>query len=168
MANHSVDYLRRLRDAVDDFTTAFEDWMKTQVESDHLSSRGLYPTVWIADEQDPSEVRALELRVAEAAGAAARAVSVTGAYIGVAGVGALDPIANWFMMSGPKALISPHDIRSAAASIKGRLATMIAESEAASESSLPGFAPSQMHPLIWGAAAAHWTTARCWPRRRSR
>jgi hypothetical protein len=36
MANHSVDYLRRLRDAVDDFTTAFEDWMKTQVESDHL------------------------------------------------------------------------------------------------------------------------------------
>jgi hypothetical protein len=79
-----VDYLRRLRDAVDDFTTAFEDWMKTQVESDHLSSRGLYPTVWIADEQDPSEVRALELRVAEAAGAAARAVSVTGAYIGVA------------------------------------------------------------------------------------
>lgn len=154
-----MDYLRRLRAAVEDFTEVFEEWMRTQVESDMATSRGLLPTVWTDDEQGgPDHVRVLELRVAEAAGAAARAVAVTGAYIAVAGVGALDPIANWFMMSSPKALISPHDVRSAAASVKGRLATMIAEAEAASESGLPRFAPSQLHPLIWGAAAAHWTT----------
>jgi hypothetical protein len=30
--------------------------------------------------------------------------------------------------------------------------------EAASESGVPGFAPSTLHPTIWTAAAAHWTT----------
>lgn len=149
MTDHSVDYLRRLHAAVDDFSAAFDDWMATQVESDMVTSRGLLPTVWVADGQDSREVRALELRVAETAGGAARAVSVTGAYIIVAGAGALDPITNWSMMASPKAMLSPHDVRSAAANVKGRLATMIAESEAA-ESGIPGFAPSQMHPLIWG------------------
>lgn len=158
MAKYSADYLKRLSAAVEAFMTAFDDWMTTQVESDHLNSRGLYPTVWQAPDQDVNEVRTLELKVAETAGAAARAVAVTGTYMAVAGLGALDPIANWFTMSSPKAIVSPHDIRSTAASIKGRLATMIAEAEAESESGIPGFAPSQLHPLIWGAAAAHWTT----------
>lgn len=158
MTNYSADYLRRLSDAIDSFITVFEDWMETQVESDLLESRGLLPTVWVADGQDATEVRARELKVAEAAGAAARAVSVAGAYIGVAGLGPLDPIANWSMMSSPKALFSPQDVRSTAATVKGRLATMIAEAEDAEETSLPGFAPSQLHPLVWGAAAAHWTT----------
>lgn len=158
MVDYSADYLRRLRDAVEEFENAFGDWMKTQVESDHMSSRGLLPTVRTKEGEDPSRVRALELRVAETAGAGAKAVAVTGAYIVVAGAGAIDPISNWFTMSGPKALLAPHDVRSTAASIKGRLAIMITESEAAAESSLPGFAPSQLHPLIWGAAAAHWTT----------
>lgn len=158
MPNYSVDFLKRLRDAIDAFMTAFDDWMTTQVESNHLESRGLLPTVWAAEGQDPADVRVRELKVAEAAGAAARAVAVTGSYIAVAGLGALDPIANWSMMSSPKALVSPQDVRSTAASVKGRLATMIAEAEAAEETSVPGFAPSELHPLIWSAAAAHWTT----------
>ncbi|HET6288748.1 MAG TPA: TIGR02391 family protein [Amycolatopsis sp.] len=158
MANYSVDYLRRLRDAVEVFADAFDEWMRTQAESDHLTSRGLMPTVWAKDGQDPAVVRRLELKVAEAAGAAARAVAVTGTYMMVAGFGALDPIANWFTMSAPKAMLSPHDIRSTTAGIKGRLSTMIAEAETGSESALPGFAPSQLHPVIWTAAAAHWTT----------
>jgi hypothetical protein len=74
--------------------------METQQESDHLSSRGLFPSVWTKDGQDVSAVRRLELDVAETAGLAARAVAVTGAYIAVAGV---DPIANWSLMSSPKA-----------------------------------------------------------------
>ncbi|WP_020666374.1 TIGR02391 family protein [Amycolatopsis nigrescens] len=158
MANYSANYLKRLRDATESFTVAFDDWMRTQVESDFMESRGLLPTVWVAEGQDADKVRALELKVAEAAGSAARAVSVTGAHMAVAGLGTLDPIANWFTMSSPKALFSPQDIRSTAASVKGRLATMIAEAEAAAETSVPGFAPSELHPLIWSAAAAHWTT----------
>jgi hypothetical protein len=158
MPNYSADFLKRLRDAIDAFTVAFDDWMTTQAESSHLESRGLLPTVWTAEGQNPADVRARELKVSEAAGAAARAVAVTGAYMAVAGLGALDPIANWSLMSSPKALVSPQDVRSTAASVKGRLATMIAEAEASEETSVPGFAPSQLHRLIWSAAAAHWTT----------
>lgn len=158
MATYGVEYLQRLLGAVKEFERAFERWMDTQVESDHLSSRGLLPTVWAKEGRDPAEVRRLELDVAEAAGAAARAVAVTGAYIVVAGMGALDPIANWSLMSAPKALITPQDVRTAGANVRGRLRAMIGEAESAAESGVPGFAPSQLHPLIWGAAAAHWTT----------
>ena len=158
MAVYSADYLRRLLAAVENFERAFEAWMVTQVESDHMSSRGLMPTVWTKDRQDAAKVRSLELDVAEAAGAAARAVSVTGAHIAVAGIGAIDPIANWSLISAPKALIAPQDIRTTAATIRGRLHTLISEAEAADESGIPGFAPSQLHPIVWSAAAAHWTT----------
>ena len=158
MATYSVDYLKRLHAAVEDFEEAFDKWMETQVESDHMSSRGLLPTVWADDEQDPAELRRLELDVAEAAGAAARAVAVTGAYKVISGVGAIDPISNWSLMSAPRATITPQDVRTTAANVRGRLRSMIGETEAASESGVPGFAPSELHPVIWGAAAAHWTT----------
>lgn len=158
MKELNPDFLRRLLQAIEEFELAFEDWMQTQVESDHISSRGLLPTVGAKEGQDPGDVRSRELQVAETAGAAVKAVAVTGAYMVIAGAGAIDPISNWFTMSSPKALLSAHDIRSTVASIKGRLSIMIAESEAGSEFGRPGFAPSQLHPLIWGAAADHWTT----------
>lgn len=158
MARYSADYLQRLLDAVEDFERAFDLWMQTQVESDHMSARGLLPTVWSKDGQDQATVRRLELDVAEAAGAAARAVAVTGSRISVAGVGALDPIANWSLMSSPKALMAPQDVRTTAATVRGRLRMMIAEAEAADESEIPAFAPSQLHPIVWAAAAAQWTT----------
>lgn len=154
MVTYSVDYLQRLLRAVEEFERTFERWMDTQVESDHLSSRGLLPTVWTKEGQDPAELRRLELDVAETAGAAARAVAVTGAYITVAGVGAIDPIANWSLMSAPKALIAAQDVRTTAANVRGRLRAMISEAECAAEAGVPGFAPSQLHPLIWTAAAA--------------
>jgi hypothetical protein len=158
VAEYSVDYLKRLKAAIEDFEVAFEEWMGTQVEGDLMGSRGVFPTVWAKDDADSVEVRKSELRVAEAAGAAATAVGVTGAYIVVAGLGALDPVANWFTMSAPKAVFTAHDIRSTAANVKGRLNSMLAEAEAKKESDAPGFAPSQLHRLIWTAAAAHWTT----------
>lgn len=158
MTDYNVDYLKRLEEAVEKFEDAFEAWMKTQIEGDHVASRGLFPTVWAKDDADPIATRALELKVAEAAGAAATAVSVTGAYIFVAGMGALDPVSNWFTMSSPKALFAPHDIRTTAANVKGRLSAMLAEAQAANDSEAPGFAPSQLHRLVWTAAAAHWTT----------
>lgn len=158
MATHSADYLRRLLSAVEGFERAFDAWMTTQIESDHTSSRGLFPTVWTKESQDRTEVRRLELDVAETAGAAARAVQVTGAHMAVAGIGVIDPIANWSLMSSPNALIAPQDVRTTAATVRGRLRTMIGEEEAAEESGVPGFAPSELHPQVWSAAAAHWTT----------
>lgn len=155
---YGEDYLRKLHDAVERFERAFDAWMTTQVESDHMSSRGLLPTVWTAEGQNDAEVRKLELDVAEAAGLAARAVAVTGAYINIAGIGVIDPIANWSFMSSPKAPLAPRDIRMTAANVKGRLDAMIADSEAETSSGLPGFAPAQLHPVVWTGAATHWTT----------
>lgn len=131
--------------------------MKTQVESDHMNSRGLFPTVWTKDGQDEAKVRQRELDLAEAAGGAARAVAVTGAMIGVAGIGPIDPVANWALMSSPKALIAPQDIRMTVGTMRGRLRAMVADAEAADERAAPGFAPSQLHDVIWSAAAANWT-----------
>ncbi|MFD9053265.1 TIGR02391 family protein [Streptomyces zaomyceticus] len=150
--------LKRLLAAVERFEEVFGRWMETQEESDHVQSRGLFPTVWPKDGQDQAAVRMLELDVAEAAGAAARAVTVAGAQIVVAGIGVLDPIENWSLMSAPRALFTPQEVRTTAAKVRGRLSAMIDEAEAVSESAVPGFAPSELHAVIWSAAAAHWTT----------
>lgn len=158
MSQYGVDYLQRLRAAVEKFEEAFDAWMSTQVESDHMSARGLFPTVWTKEGQDQSEVQRLELGVAEAAGLAASAVSVTGAYIGVAGLGAIDPISNWSFMSAPKAPIAPRDIRTTTANVKGRLDAMIVDAESRTDSDIPTFAPAQFHPVVWAGASAHWTT----------
>ncbi len=155
MATYSADYLKRLVAAVERFEEVFGRWMETQEESDHVQSRGLYPTVWTKEGQDQAAVRMLELDVAEAAGAAARAVAVTGASMRVAGIGVVDPIENWSLMSAPRALFTPQEVRATAARVRGRLSTMISEAE---ESVTPGFAPSELHEVIWTAAAAHWTT----------
>lgn len=158
MSQYGVDYLRRLRTAVERFEEAFNAWIRTQVESDHMSSRGLFPTVWAQEGQDPGEVQQLELRLAEAAGVAATAVAVTGAYIAVAGAGAIDPISNWSLMSSPKALIAPRDVRMTAANVKGRLDAMIADAESRTESELPAFSPARFHAVVWAGASAHWVT----------
>lgn len=158
MAKYSADYITRLLDAVADFQKAFDVWMDTQVESDHMSARGLLPTVWTKENEDEAKVRARELAVAEAAGLAGNAVVVTGAYVAVQGVGAIDPIANWSMMRHPKALLSPQDVRTTAATVKGRLQAMLVDAEAAADSDVPAFSPAQLHAVVWSAAAAHWTT----------
>ncbi|WP_033820567.1 TIGR02391 family protein [Kitasatospora sp. MBT63] len=157
MAGYNPDFLRRLRTAVDEFGTAFENWAKTQDESDILSTHGFLPTMRTKDGEDPAKVRTLELDVAEAAGAASRAVTVTGAHIGVVGFGPLDPLANWALMSAPKALFSAQDVRNTVATVRGRLRLMIDEAEATVGTDLPAFAPAQFHPVVWSAAAAHWT-----------
>ena len=159
MADYSVDYLTRLKVAVVEFERAFEAWMETQHEFTHMEARGLFPTVRTQDDADESEVRRLELDVSAAAGTAARAVAVTGAYIMVSTVPQpVDAIANWALMSQPKALLDAHNIRTTAANVRGRLDAMLADAESADESGTPGFVPSQLHPLVWAAAADHWTS----------
>lgn len=158
MPTYSADYLRRISDAVAAFSEAFEAWMATQHEADFFESRGIFPTVSTKERQSKTKVRELETSVAEAAGAASSAVALTGAYLMVQGMGAIDPIANWAMMKNPKAFLTPQDVRMTTASIRGRLAMMTADAEAAAGSGLPTFSPAQMHPVVWSAAAAQWTT----------
>jgi hypothetical protein len=77
VATYGAEYLKRLLAAVERFERAFERWMETQIESDLRSSRGLFPTVHVKDGLDQGTVRELELDVAETAGAAARAPSLS-------------------------------------------------------------------------------------------
>ncbi|WP_425953349.1 TIGR02391 family protein [Xylanimonas sp. McL0601] len=70
----------------------------------------------------------------------------------------LDPIANWFTMSNPKALFSPRDIPATAATVKRRLDGLLLETQASANSEVPPFSPARMHPVVWTAAATHWTT----------
>lgn len=154
---YSVDYLSRLLASVSAFEQAFNAWMETQHESDHVQSRGLMPTVWVRDGVDDAEVRLRELEVAETAGAAARAVGVTGAYMSVEGLGTVDPISNWSGMCNPKTFLSPQDIRLSVATVKGRLPSMVADAEASGASDGPVFSPANLHPVVWSAAAARWT-----------
>lgn len=125
MPKYGADYLRRLIDAVIAFEKAFERWMDSQVESDHMSARGLFPTVWAKEGEDETNVRALELAVAEAAGTA---------------------------------FISPQDVRTTAATVKGRLAALLADAEAEQTNDLPTFSPALMHSVVWAGAAVHWTS----------
>lgn len=155
---YGTDYLSKLRQAVERFEAAFNAWLETQIEYDHIATRGLLPTVAQEDDQDPDTVRELEMNVAEAAGLAARAVSVTGAYLNVAGLGLIDPISNWALMSAPKSPVSPRDVRMTASNVKGRLDSMIVDADAQSESDQPSFTPAQFHPVVWAGAANHWTT----------
>src|SRR5690625_7832321 len=92
MSEYGADYLRRLREAVEKFEEAFDAWMATQVESNHLAARGVMPTVWTKDDQDEAVVRRLELDVAESGGSAARGIAVTGAYSGGKGLGLHEPV----------------------------------------------------------------------------
>lgn len=158
MTRYGSDYLQRLLGAVAEFERAFEAWMETQVESDHLSARGLFPTVWTKEDVDEARARSLELDVAEAAGLAARAVDVTGALIGVQGIGLVDPISNWSMMRNPKAFLSPQEVRTTAATVRGRLKALLDDVDATQASEIPAFAPALMHQVIWKGAAAHWTS----------
>src|SRR3546814_8363410 len=61
-------------------------------------------------------------------------------------------------MQSMKALVDAHLIRTTAANVRGRLEAMLVDAEAATEAGTPGLVPSQLHPLIWAAAADHWTT----------
>ena len=159
-SEYSSDYLNRLIDAVSRFSESFESWMETQDELNHLEARGLFPTVSTREGVPDAVVKQRVLQVAQTAGVIARAVPITGTYIGVRGSGLIDPIANWSMMDEPKALVSPSDIRKAVATVTGRLKALSAEAEDRENNGAPSFGPFALHPTIWGAAVPYWTTGK--------
>ncbi len=133
--------------------------METNNELDHAEAVGLYPTVSPRSDTDPTERRRRMLRCAETAGYIAPAAQITGSYIEVAGLGNIDPIANWTTMDAPKALISPNDIRRTTATMKGRLSALARRAEARA-SIAPTSGPFALHPTIWSAAVPYWTTGK--------
>lgn len=154
---YNVDYLQILVEAVNEYEIRFNDWMSTQIESDYMQSRGLFPTVYRKDGVTDVEIQQKEIALAEAAGPAASAVSITGAYLVVQNMGAIDPLANWMIMSQPKSYLLPREIRLTIANVRGRLKALIRDAEATEHESIPAFSPANLHPIIWQAAAPQWT-----------
>jgi len=115
---YTPEYLAALRAGVERFVAAFGSWMETQEETDRMFMPGIVERVFTRNDADPAEVERLELAVAEAAGLAAKAVQVTGAYMVVEGFRQpLDPISNWRNMTMPKAWLTPGEVRSTCAAI---------------------------------------------------
>jgi len=157
-SQYMPEYLAALREGVERFEVAFESWMETQSETDAMFMPGLVQRTFTKDGFDPAEVQRRELAVAEAAGLAAKAVSVTGSYLIVQGIpGPIDPISNWRNMTQPKAFLTPGEVRTTCASIRGRLDSLELDAKAGDDGGAPAFAPSAFHPVIWTAAAPHWT-----------
>jgi hypothetical protein len=157
-SQYTVDFLAALRDGIARFESAFEAWMETQSETDAMFMPGLVQRTFTKEDVDPSEVQRRELAVAEAAGVAAKAVAITGAYMMVQGFpGPVDPISNWRNMTQPKAFLTPGEVRATCASIRGRLESLELDARMASTGDSPAFAPSAFHPVIWTASAPHWT-----------
>jgi hypothetical protein len=155
---YTPEYLAALRAGVERFEVAFESWMETQSETDAMFMPGLVQRTFPKDGFDPAEIQRRELAVAETAGLAARAVSVTGSYLMVQGLsGPIDPISNWRNMTQPKAFLTPGEVRATCASIRGRLESLELDAMTDHDDGMPAFTPSAFHPVIWTAAAPHWT-----------
>jgi hypothetical protein len=159
MANqYTSDYLAALRAGVERFEGAFESWMETQSETDAMFMPGLVPRTFPKSGFDSVETKRRELDVAEAAGLAAKAVSVTGSYLVVQGLpGPIDPISNWRNITQLKAFLTPGEVRATCASIRGRLASLELDAMTDHNVGMPAFTPSAFHSVIWTAAAPHWT-----------
>lgn len=155
---YTPEYLAALRAGVERFERAFEAWMETQQETDSTFMPGVVPRVFTREDVDPTEVQRRELVVAEAAGLAAKAVQVTGAYMMVQGFRQpLDPVSNWRNMTMPKAWLAPGEVRSTCAAIKGRLESLEVDAKHGQDRGRPDFGPTELHEVIWTAAAPFWT-----------
>ena len=157
-SQYTAEYLAALSAGVERFEAAFQAWMVTQAETDATFLPGLVQRVFTRDDVDPAEVQLLELAVGEAAGVAARAVALTGAYMVVQGFSRpLDPISNWQNVTMPKAWLTPTEVRATCAAVKGRLKSLEIDAQHGQDRGRPEFGPTELHPVIWTAAAPFWT-----------
>lgn len=157
-SQYTQEYLAALSAGVERFEVAFESWMETQSETDAMFMPGIVQRTFPKEGFDPVVAQRRELAVSEAAGLAAKAVSVTGSYLMVQGLPEpIDPVSNWRNMTQPKAFLTPGEVRAACASIRGRLEALEVDAMAGDDGGAPIFTPSAFHAVIWTAAAPHWT-----------
>lgn len=118
---------------------------------------GLLPTCWPADGADPAEIERRTEEVSRLSGECSAVAEVTGAWVGVQGIGTVDPFSNWDTMLRPKAFLFPSELRRIISRSLGVLSALIAEAEDAEKSAtLPVLGPASLHPTVWNAAAPFW------------
>ena len=150
-ASKNPKYLADTAEAVRIFITLFERFLELHVAN--TFARGMAPAVYPREDADPAAIAALRTQVDEAAGRAIEAPGLTNGFIGVQGVGAVDPIANWAGVTGPKPILEPANVLTMCRQIVGRLESLRAKAEAELP---PELGAASMHPLIWASAKRLW------------
>lgn len=151
-AKKNPQYLRGVADSVVEFKEAFQHFMTLHVFNDSFS-RGIAPAVFVREGSNAAEIEGAREAVDLAAGRSTAATGLTNCFIGVQGVGAVDPIAAWHTVTKPKPVLEPDDILSACVQMIGRLDDLIKKAEAEAP---PTIGAEAMHPIIWGAARRLW------------
>jgi hypothetical protein len=153
-AEQNPEYLKAIAEAVTEFRDAVTELLELYVPFGQFVGRGIAPPVVPREGADESEIERRKAKVTRAAGRAAAAPSLTHYYIGVAGVGEVDPVAAWMTITQPNPLLEPDDVLGACNAILGRLESLLLKAEAEAP---PTIGAAAMHPLVWGAARRLWT-----------
>lgn len=148
-------YLRATQDAVREFRTRFRQFLALHAPTSETGfGRGLIPAVTMREGVTPEQVTEIAELVAEAAGRARRAASLTGVVYSVEGQSQrVDPIAAWSTIVQPKPVLEPENVLIACGQMIGSLEEMI---EAAKVEQPRPAGPAEMHPTIWGASKPLW------------
>ena len=149
------EYLEFLAGHLDEFISAFEEFMTHHVENSGFGGMavGMAPAVLPKDNSDKARVRVLTDELNRLAGALMDLSSVTGVRLAVRGAGMLDPFVNWQRMLEPKPLLDAPVVRGCCLQAAGRLEGLKAKAEALSS---PAIEPSLLHPLVWASAQRLW------------
>lgn len=151
-AQRNPKYLRGVAASVAEFKGAFEHFMTFHVFNEGFA-RGIAPAVFEREGSDAAEIEKAREAVDLAAGRSIAATGLTNCFIGVQGIGAVDPIAAWHTITKPKPVLEPDDIISACVQMIGRLDDLIKKADAEAP---PSIGAEAMHPIIWGAARRLW------------
>ncbi|MEV0360119.1 TIGR02391 family protein [Nocardia sp. NPDC050697] len=153
--NYTPEYLRSVRTAVIEFRERLLEFLELHTETDPFFAQGLMPAIFPKDDVDPAALEEARRKVGEAAGKASEATDLASARVSVQGVNfPLDPIINWRFMTDPKPIVRPHHVLDCVEHVLGRLQAMIERAEARIQ---PAIGPTQLHPLVWGAAGKLWS-----------
>jgi hypothetical protein len=143
----STEYLDFLSARLEEFITAFDDFMTHHVENVGSGSitRGIAPAVFLKDDAYEARVRLLTTELNRLAGALMDLSAVTGVRIMVQGTGVVDPFINWERITEPKPVLEASTVRGCCLQAAGRLEGLRARAEALSS---PTIQPSLLHPLV--------------------
>jgi hypothetical protein len=150
--NYKPEYLRGVHQAVVEFRNLLVKYL--DLHEDTVVAPGLLPSITPRADANRNEIYELRRQIGIAAGRASEATEITGGKIAVQGYNLpIDPIVNWRFITYPKPIVTPADVLDTADYAVGRLEAMIARAEAALP---PSMGPTELHPLVWGAAAKLW------------
>jgi hypothetical protein len=149
----NLEYLDYLSERLDEFMSAFDQFMALHVETGGPGgSRGYAPAVVPREDAAEKLINDLTDRLNHLSGELMDLSNITGVLLSVQGI-KIDPFANWATITQPKSLLEPSDIRRSCLQAVGRIKGLKARAAALSS---PAIDPAQLHPIVWSQAQQLW------------